>query len=279
MSSLRPLVRGELDVLIDWAAAEGWNPGDDAAVFWATDPDGFIGMDVDGELIGAGAVIDYGTLGFMGLFIVRPEFRGAGLGRRLWYHRRDLLLERLPPWAPLAMDGVKAMEPFYVAGGFRTAHEQHRMRLVTHAADTPPKVRRLSAPVGSLGQYDARCFGAARPRFLGPWLRQADHHAVVYIDDRLRGYAVIRPCRTGYKVGPLFADDVDVAEALLNALIAHVGQGSEIFIDVPDANPDAMRWIQTHDAEEVFVCARMYLRQAPQTDWAKVFGVTTLELG
>ncbi len=279
MSSFRPLVREEVDVLVDWAAAEGWNPGQDADAFWATDPDGFVGLDLDGQLAGGGAVIDYGTLGFMGLFIVKPEHRGAGIGHRLWYYRRDLLLERLPPGAPLAMDGVKAMEPFYAAGGFRTAHDQHRMRLVAVHDRVDPHVRELSGPVGSVGQYDARCFGASRPRFLRPWLIQEDHYAVAYLDDRLRGYAVIRPCRSGYKVGPLFADDVGYAQALLGALMAHVPPGCEVFIDVPDVNAPAMRWAAELGGQEVFSCARMYYGRPPATDWSRVFGVTTLELG
>jgi GNAT superfamily N-acetyltransferase len=67
----------------------GRNPGHaDAAVFWATDPQGFVGVHRDGELAGAGAIVSYGgRFGFLGLFIVRPELRGRGLGRRLWLLR------------------------------------------------------------------------------------------------------------------------------------------------------------------------------------------------
>ena len=38
----RPMRRPELDLALDWAAAEGWNPGlRDADAFWAADPEGF----------------------------------------------------------------------------------------------------------------------------------------------------------------------------------------------------------------------------------------------
>ena len=41
--NIRLMTRDELDTLVDWAACEGWNPGlDDAEVFWATDPEGFV---------------------------------------------------------------------------------------------------------------------------------------------------------------------------------------------------------------------------------------------
>ena len=94
---IRQMNRDEVDTLVEWAAKEGWNPGrNDAEIFWSTDPQGFIAAESGGELIGGGSIISYGgRFGFMGFFIIRPDFRGQGLGRRLWYHRRDLLASRL----------------------------------------------------------------------------------------------------------------------------------------------------------------------------------------
>ena len=76
--NIRRMTRDELDTLVEWAACEGWNPGlDDAEVFWATDPEGFIAAEIEGELIGGGSIVAYEKkYGFIGLFIVRPEYRG-----------------------------------------------------------------------------------------------------------------------------------------------------------------------------------------------------------
>jgi len=94
--------------LVGWAAREGWNPGlNDAELFWATDPEAFIASDLDGEMIGAGAITSYGgEFGFMGFFIVRPEFRSKGLGNTLWHARRERLIERLRRGATIGMDGL-----------------------------------------------------------------------------------------------------------------------------------------------------------------------------
>ncbi len=55
---IRRMTRDELDVLVEWAAREGWNPGlDDAEVFWDTDPDGFVAAEIGGELVGGGSVV------------------------------------------------------------------------------------------------------------------------------------------------------------------------------------------------------------------------------
>src|SRR5262245_66273521 len=95
--NIRRMTRDELNTLVEWAADEGWNPGlDDAEVFWATDPEGFIAAELDGELIGGGSIVVYGRhFGFMGFFIVRRDRRGQGLGDQLWRERKRRLLARL----------------------------------------------------------------------------------------------------------------------------------------------------------------------------------------
>ena len=117
-----------LKILVSWAGEEGWNPGIyDADVFWQTDPEGFYGYYHDGNLIAGGSIVSYGRLfGFMGFFIVKPEYRSLGIGRKLWYERRDTLLSRLNKGASIGMDGVIAMQPFYKKGGFKIAFRDER---------------------------------------------------------------------------------------------------------------------------------------------------------
>jgi len=43
----------ELNLALEWAAAEGWNPGlDDAKCFYAADPNGFFLGELAGEPVG-----------------------------------------------------------------------------------------------------------------------------------------------------------------------------------------------------------------------------------
>jgi len=124
------MTRAEVDTLVDWAAREGWNPGlHDAELFWANDPEAFIAAELGGELIGGGAITSYGgAYGFMGFFIMRPEFRGRGLGDRLWQARRERLRARLRPGASIGMDGVFDMQSYYARGGFVFSHRNLRFR-------------------------------------------------------------------------------------------------------------------------------------------------------
>ena len=97
-------------------------------------------------------------------------------------------------------------------------------------------------------------------------------------DGVLRGYGVIRPCRQGFKIGPLFAADGAIAEALYRGL-GDFAPGEPIFLDVPENNPQAMALAQRHGLREVFGCARMYHGPPPVLPGDEIFGVTTFELG
>lgn len=285
---VRPMARDELDVLVEWAALEGWNPGlDDAEAYWAADPDGFVAAELDGELVGGGSIVTHGAhYGFMGFFIMRPEFRRQGLGRELWFTRRDRLRARLAPDAPIEMDGVFAMEPFYAAGGFVTQHRDLRFGGVAGAAAAAVPgaaeatvVDAADVAFEALLAYDTAHFAGERPTFLRRWLDRPGGHALAVVDGgRCRGYTVVRPARTGYRIGPLFADDADVAEALFTAATDRVA-GDEIFLDVPERNAEAMALATRHGLAEVFGCARMTLGPPPALPWDEIFGVTTYELG
>ena len=281
------MTRAEVDELVAWAAAEGWNPGlHDADAFWATDPDAFIAAEVDGALIGGGAITSYaGDFGFMGFFIVRPEYRGRGLGNALWHARRARLLARLHPGATIGLDGVFDMQAYYAKGGFVFSHRNMRFR-----AEIPPQpdgaddaapgiVPAADVPWDELVAYDRTCFPAPRPAFLRAWLALPDARALVYRPDGvLRGYGVIRRCGDGCKIGPLFADDATAAETLY-AHLAPFAAGGPLFLDAPENNPAAMDLVRRHGMVDVFGCARMYLGPAPDLAHHRIFGVTTFELG
>ncbi|MEO0508655.1 MAG: GNAT family N-acetyltransferase [Verrucomicrobiota bacterium] len=282
MIDYRQATRNEFNLAVEWAAAEGWNPGlDDADIFWETDPTGFVCAENDGEVIATGSIVRYGQdFGFMGFFIVRPDLRGQGIGRDFWYWRRDTLRSRLKPNAPIGMDGVFDMQPFYARGGFEFAHRNLRMQGISQQSPQDTHVVPLDKlPLQTIASYDQRHFGYARPEFLKSWIRQKGNFAVGLINEgQLKGIGVIRACRQGHKIGPLFADDADCAEQIFCALTSHVA-GQTIYLDIPENNPAAVQLAAEYGLEEVFGCARMYHGSIPTLPWEKIYGITTFELG
>jgi len=279
---IRRMTRDELDVLVEWAAREGWNPGlDDAEVFWDTDPDGFVAAEIGGELVGGGSVVAYDKrYGFMGFFIMRPDCRGRGLGDRLWKERKQRLLARLEAGASIGMDGVFDMQEYYARGGFRFVCRDLRFEgRGVESLQPEGIVEASSLPFERIDVYDRRHFPAPRTGFLRRWTQRPGGHALAMVeDDAIRGYGVMRPCRTGHKIGPLFAANSSVAEQLLIAFASRV-PGEPIFLDVPEINRDAVALVADHGMKEVFGCARMVLGPVPKLPDDEIFGVTTFELG
>jgi len=279
---IREMKRAELDILVEWAANEGWNPGlTDAQIFWDTDPQGFVAAELGGELIGGGSIVSYeGRFGFMGFFIIRADHRRKGFGERLWVHRRDLLISRLRAPAVIGMDGVFNMRGFYARGGFVFYNRDLRFEGVGAAARPDAALVDLSTvSLAEVACYDAARFPAPRDVFLKAWITQPGSRALGAVQHGvLRGFGVIRPCRRGFKIGPLFAADAETADTLFRGL-GDLSPGKPIFIDVPENNPQAMALAQRHGLREVFGCARMYYGPAPLLPFNEIFGVTTFELG
>ena len=279
---IRNMQREELDMLVEWAAAEGWNPGlSDAEIFWHTDPEAFITAESAGEMIGGGSIVSYeGCFGFMGFFIIHPEHRGKGLGNILWHERLRRLIKRLHQPVVIGMDGVFDMQAYYAKGGFRFSHRDLRFEAVGRNFDMPNGISDLNAiPFSQVDSYDRAHFPARRSRFLQSWIKQPGSFAIASVfGDDINGFGVMRPCHTGHKIGPLFADDAPTAENLYQALASQV-PGELIYLDVPENNPQAIALARHHRMKEVFGCAKMYYGPRPVLPENEIFAVTTFELG
>lgn len=272
----------DVKTLVNWAEAEGWNPGlHDAEVFYCTDPGGFWGFSSGKNLIAGGSIVSYnGDYGFMGFFIVKPEFRSQGIGRKLWYMRRDSLLSRLKPGSAIGMDGVVNMQQFYQQGGFEIAFRDERHLRKGHSYEIDPHISSISeVDFDTILAYDTQCFGFSRPQFLLPWLKQPDAKTFQYrTNDKVTGYAVVRKAHSGYKIGPLFADKEAIAEELYKACL-NTAKGEDVYVDIPMNNPAAISLVKKHETTYVFECARMYNGSRPKVSNHKIFGLTSFELG
>lgn len=83
--------RSEMDLAIAWAASEGWNPGKyDAKSIYQTDESGFLLGELNGEPVGCISAVAYDAhFGFLSFYIVKPQFRGQGLGIKIWKTAMD----------------------------------------------------------------------------------------------------------------------------------------------------------------------------------------------
>lgn len=277
---IRPMQRAEMAFAVEQAAREGWNPGlHDASAFFAADPRGFlVGMLCDTP-IGSISAVRYGRdFGFIGFYVVLPEYRQSSYGMLL----ARAALRRLDGMNT-GIDGVFERQDNYRKLGFRLAYRNIRYEWSARPLPSAPPAALVCAGGGDMydiERYDRLCFPAPRRAFLEAWLQMHGSAAFTWREDgTIRGYGVIRRCRKGWKIGPLFADTHSIAEALLCALGSEAGADEPIYLDVPEVNSAAMRLAADCGMKEVFGTARMYKGRSPDIALERIFGVTSFELG
>ncbi len=205
-----------------------------------------------------------------------PEYRGKGYGLRLWKAALKYLGDR-----NVGLDGVIAQQDNYKKSGFRLAYRNIRYEGIGAAIVTKSEniVSLDEVSFDRVSAYDAGIFSVPRPGFLRQWIDQPDGAAFGCLENGiLKGYGVIRACRNGFKIGPLFADDPDIAERLYNALAGNF-PGKPVFLDVPEVNGAAMALAKRHGMVPAFETARMYTKEPDLAQLHRVFGVTSFELG
>ncbi|MGV3632856.1 MAG: GNAT family N-acetyltransferase, partial [Pseudorhodoplanes sp.] len=181
----------------------------------------------------------------------------------------------------IGLDGVVAQQDNYRKSGFSLAYANIRYGGDVRAPQAPNGaiVDLKTVPLAHIEASDAAVFPAPRPAFLRNWIGAPGHIGRALIrNGAMAGWGVIRPCRSGHKIGPLVADATDTARAVLSGLLAAIG-GGEVFLDVPALNPEAVSLAKDAGLTPVFETARMYTAPIPPLRLDRVFGVTSFELG
>ena len=268
----------DVAIAISWAKDEGWNPGlNDATLFYQADNSGFFVGEVDGEIVAVGSAVVYDdNFAFCGLYIVAPKHRNKGYGLELTKQRLAYCAER-----NVGIDGVLENVEIYQRIGYVPYYQNKRYQFnaSTLPYDTSCIETISDQTIEQILLYDRQCFPAPRENFLKAWLKQEQGKSVSFtLNGQVLGYGVRRKCIEGYKIGPLFADNSEIAQQLLNALQEDI-LGETVLLDVPENNADAVELVESLNMDIVFATARMYQKGLPDICNEKIFGITTFELG
>lgn len=274
--SFKHMTLSDLNMVLDWAGEEGWNPGlEDAEAFLASDPDGFFLGQADGKPVASISVANHSeTFSFLGLYICKPEFRGRGIGFALWQHAMQHAGERT-----VGLDGVLDQQANYRKSGFVSAGSTLRFEGELIPAHDLEIRRLVSEDIPDLIELDTAANGFSKECFLQNWLekRKSRLSVVLAPQGRISGFATIRLCGRGAKIGPVIAPDENAALRLIKAA-AHAIDQSQIVVDVPETNTALISGLEQLNMQMTFQTARMY-RGEPCEAGPMLQAVSTLELG
>jgi GNAT superfamily N-acetyltransferase len=268
----------EIKTMAEWAAQEGWNSGkNDATVYPLADPNGFFVGYIENEMAACISAVKYQNFGFVGFYMVKPEFRGQGYGWQIWQHGMQYL-----NGCNVALDGVVEQQHNYRKSGFKLAHNNIRYQW-HHQQHKAHQIQSLEAnrwPMPSIQNYLKDFFPADRSDFNEAWQNQDNASAYLLVEqDNIVAYGVIRSCQQGYKIGPLFANTPQNAEIILNDLTSTVEDMSLIYLDITDRNKAVLPLLDARNAEQVFETARMYTGDEPDINIEHTYGITSFEIG
>jgi GNAT superfamily N-acetyltransferase len=197
-------------------------------------------------------------LAWISMVLVAGDRRRRGFGTMLL--KRCIEAVRADGAVP-GLDATELGRPVYLPLGFEELYPISRWVVdrPLPPASPPPgiAIRDLTArDMPAILSFDEPRSGLRRAHILR-YLRRA---CVAERDGAIVGYAMARPGRTAAQIGPVVADDAEVARALL----ARMGEaGGPAILDVPDAHGALSGWLRQGGAARQRGYTRMTLGRSP----------------
>jgi len=161
-------------------------------LYHSTQPDGWVVVERDGELVAAAGCIAYGSFAWLGLVATDPTVRRQGLGTRLSRYLVDWAQAR--GCQTVALDASEAGRRIYGRLGFATVGSTIELaRGPSLTTDDTTAVTALSAAEkDELITFDRTIFGADRGALLARLLDSCASGYVRRYEGRVTGYLFAR---------------------------------------------------------------------------------------
>lgn len=239
----------------------GWNQlRSDWERLLAVEPEGCFVAEIAGQGVGTCTTVAYEQLfGWVGMVLVHPDYRRRGIGRALL----DAGIEHLESLGVRAvkLDATPMGKALYDTMGFVDEYGLERWLGTGLASARPqPDVRELTAAdLDTVLAVDTAAFGANRGRLLHLLIKDPSVRvAGIFANrDALSGYVTVRPGQNAAYLGPLVAENTDVATALWEWGRATVGN-LPMFVDLLLPNHAAIALATSSGFQKQREFIRMY---------------------
>lgn len=246
---IRQLTGSDLDGALALSTTAGWNQrAADWRMLLGIAPAGGFAAVADGRVVGTAIGIDYGRFGWIAMMLVDPAHRGRGLGARLL----EAAMGAIPPRLPIRLDATPLGRPLYRRNGFEDDEVLSRFVIDAPAAAKAAAAEEVSADICPLAAvhlpsiiaHDRHVFRGNRSHVLEWAMDGAPQYAWIALDDPdLPQYCLGRPGRLFDQIGPVIAQNEQVATALVGAALRRAGD-RPVAIDVFDARETFGGWLR-----------------------------------
>ncbi|MEI6148019.1 MAG: GNAT family N-acetyltransferase [bacterium] len=223
MLEIKTFGRGDIPAALGLCGQVNWNH---VAADWerclSLNPDACLGGFDQGELKATCTLMRFGTVGWVGTFLVDQTLRGKGYGKLMF----EAILEtaRRQGLECLGLDSSDAGRPIYLKYGFQMTDQGIELWTGPAASgtDSTMDTRPLqSTDWGNLLAFDQACVRLSRESQLRSLAGEAGTTARVIMEDgRLCAFGFSRPGRMSGAIGPVVARDAPCACRIVTALMA-----------------------------------------------------------
>ena len=271
---------------------------DDVDCFLACDPTAlYVGV-LDGKPIGTACTFKYEE-GYRhgGGNHIEPEYRRTGYGLQLQRHvlKKSEPIANISGYVP-SLEAAEMYKKYYGRGDIQYPVETHNINSTTAfqklqgiSMDKSCQAKQASdVDFKTLFDYDKLTFGYDRKKFLYKWLYSSESfsHVVLNNERSVVGYIVARKSvvpHEGYKIGPLFCEDIDVGKILIQSVLEQInkyGTSNSVHICCPiGKNPQVEEILKFVDSTLIDKHFFLTIYGHPKSCIDKWFGVTSLLCG
>ena len=249
--TIRQLEEDDLDFAFEMTTTEQWNERrEDIKRVFGYEPEGCFIAELNDHKIGHVFALSYGKLGWIGLLIIKAEYRRMGIGRLLTAKAKEYLLNRGVETAKL--EAVPEISDLYRKLGFVDEYDSLRYVGTVGRArlSKNSSIVSIEEPdIVALADFDARFFGAPRTRVIAKLHQEYPQFCFMSrSSSKINGYIMCRESLSGYKLGPWIcdADKPEIAEQLLVQCVARLEPNSQVYIGVPAVNHAATEILRRH---------------------------------
>lgn len=286
--TIRPMTKEDYTIIRQWMVEEKWNPGkfDGDIYFSGKEGKYYYVLEVNGKITAGILIYNYSTtFSFLGAYITEKSQREKGYGKALWNYAIKQI-EDTRQDSVIGLYAVPAQVNTYLKSSFFKNSGTHRWQgcpSKTEPQNDQSVAVATSEYLNQLAEYDATIFHADRKSFLNTILNLPMSHFIFsHEQGKITGFAIMRPCEEGYRIGPLYAENFDIAKKLFHELLSFCSDNQSICFDGNARNKHADTLGEFFKFKPITNanCIAMYKGNPPkQTDFIKEYAVMSLELG